>query len=128
MSDFSAEEVKPEVAEEAVAAVAAEAPAQEVELDPTLKSMPQPQPEEVAEKKAEKKAAKKAAAPGKSYKRGDAGKDIRTIQQYLNANGFKCPETGIFCVHTHDAVKKFQKSLGVAEDGVITDDMISVAK
>jgi len=132
MSDFSAEEVKPEeapeVAAEAAVEASVEAPAEEVALDPTLKSMPQPQPEEVAEKKADKKASKKPAPAGKSYKRGDAGKDIRTIQQYLNANGFTCPETGIFCVHTHDAVKKFQKSLGVAEDGVISSDMISIAK
>lgn len=104
MSDFSAEEAKAE---------------QEITVEP--------QPEVVVEKKTEKKAAKKAPA-GKSYKRGDAGNNIRLIQQYLNSNGFPCPETGVFCIHTHGAVKKFQNSLGIAEDGVITEDMISIAK
>lgn len=122
MSDSSAEEVKPEDVAE-VSAVEASADAS---LDVTVE-VTEPKPEEPVAKKAEKKAAAKAPA-GKSYKRGDAGKDIRTIQQYLNANGFTCPETGIFCIHTHEAVKNFQKSLGLAEDGVISEDMVSIAK
>lgn len=121
MSDFSAEEVKPEEVAEVAAEVVAEAPVE------AITELPEPKPEEAVAKKAEKKVAKKAPA-GKSYKRGDAGQNIRTIQQYLNANGFSCPETGIFCIHTHDAVKKFQKSLGLEEDGIISEDMISIAK
>ena len=130
MSDFPVEETKPEETPVIVAEAASEvseAPAEEVVLKPNIDAMPQAEPEEVADKKAPKKA-EKAAPTGRSYKRGDAGVDIRTIQVYLNTKGFACPETGIFCVHTHEAVKRFQKSLGAAEDGVISEDMISLTK
>lgn len=128
MSDFSTEDTKPEVTEEvaapAVEAEVAAGPAPAVEAAEPVAVAEEPK----AEKKAEKKAAKKAVGPGRSYKRGDAGVDIRAFQKFLNTKGFSCPETGIFCSYTHDEVKKYQKSAGFEENGIITEDMLSAAE
>lgn len=134
MSDFSTEDTKPEATEEVVPTAVAEAPADEAPavvdepavVEPVV--IPAPEPERKAEKKAEKKAPAKAAGPGRSYKRGDAGVDVRTFQKFLNTKGFSCPETGIFCSYTHDEVKKYQKSAGLEENGVITEDMLALAE
>lgn len=125
MSDFNEPEVQPEeVVEVEVVAEEAAAPAEEIVLDPTIKAMPAPQPEEVKPKKA--KASKKAKeAPGRSFKRGDAGAVIREVQEFLATKNITCPQTGIFCVHTHEAVKKYQQSIGAEATGIVGEDILS---
>ena len=80
----------------------------------------------------EVKAAKKAKAEktatdlGKTYKRGDAGIAIKNVQEYLVSKGITCPSTGIFCVHTHEAVKKYQASVGAEPTGIVGHEILSL--
>lgn len=123
MSDFNEPEVQPEEVVE-VEVVAEAAPVEEIVLEPTIEAMPEPQPEEVKPKKA--KAAKKAKpVDGRSFKRGDAGAVIREFQEFLNSKNITCPQTGIFCVHTHEAVKKYQQSIGAEATGIVGEDILS---
>ncbi|QQO40904.1 lysin, L-alanyl-D-glutamate peptidase [Bacillus phage 015DV002] len=64
---------------------------------------------------------KPASAPkAKSYLgKGDKGNDVKTLQSKLNAAGFNCGAAdGIFGVKTEQAVKAFQKAVGLAVDGL----------
>ena len=97
--------------------VAEEAPAVEVEAVEVVE-------EAKVVKKA--KAPKVAAASTKTYKRGDAGRDIKSVQEYLVAAGIACPSTGIFCAYTHEAVKKFQASVGSEPTGIVGNEILSL--
>lgn len=124
MSDFNEPEVQPEEVVE-VEVVAEAAPVEEIVLEPTIEAMPEPQPEEVKPKKA--KASKKAKpVVSRSFKRGDVGAAIREIQGFLNSKNINCPQTGIFCTHTHDAVKKFQEANGVEATGIVGEEILSL--
>jgi murein L,D-transpeptidase YcbB/YkuD len=84
---------------------------------------------------APKPAATPAAAPqsgGEAVKRGKAnaasnpvlqvgskGAAVRTLQQLLNKAGVKCATDGDFGPKTEQAVKEFQKKVGLAETGIV---------
>ena len=61
-----------------------------------------------------------------TYKCGDAGRDIKSVQEYLISLGISCPSTAIFCTHTRDAVKKYQTSVGSEPTGVIGHEILSL--
>ena len=120
-------EVVAEVEAEVVAAEApaAEAPAAEAPAEEAPAAIEEIIVEEVkAVKKA--KAEKTAADSGKTFKRGDAGVAIKNVQEYLVSKGITCPSTGIFCVHTHEAVKKYQASVGAEPTGIVGHEILSL--
>jgi peptidoglycan hydrolase-like protein with peptidoglycan-binding domain len=126
MSDFNEQtEAQPEeVVEVEVVAEEAAAPAEEITLEATIQEMPVPVQETPKPKKA--KASKKAKpAAGRSFKRGDVGAAIREIQAFLNSKNISCPQSGIFCTHTYDAVKKYQVSIGVEATGIAGEEILS---
>lgn len=48
------------------------------------------------------------------------GHDVVELQQALGALGFHAgPEDGIFGAHTEDAVRRFQKNMGLPSDGIV---------
>lgn len=63
--------------------------------------------------------------PGQSLQSGSTGKDVRTIQNQLNAisNGYpaipKIRESGTFDAQTEEAVKTFQRIFGLPQSGVV---------
>lgn len=119
---------------EAEVVVAEEAPIEvEVVLEEEAVAEPAPVEAPVAEVVAEEvKPAKKAKAVSDdkvstlTYKCGDAGRDIKSVQEYLISVGISCPSTAIFCTHTRDAVKKFQASVGSEPTGVIGHEILSL--
>lgn len=92
-------------------------------------------PGAVAAAPAPKPATTPAAAPqsgGEVVKRGKAnaasnpvlqvgskGAAVRTLQQLLNKAGIKCATDGDFGPKTEQAVKEFQKKVGLAETGIV---------
>lgn len=131
MSDFSEETAAPAESVEAPVEAATDAPTG-VSTEVLAEAPAEAPAEVVAEAPVKEKKSKKNAGPDipkdKTFKRGDAGQDIRTIQKYLNANGFTCPENGIFCTYTHKAVIKFQESVGIEANGIITQEILAMAK
>ena len=51
--------------------------------------------------------------------RGDAGRDVKAVQQRLNQLGFALTVNGIFGACTEGAVKKFQQRRGLKIDGTV---------
>lgn len=117
------------VAEVEAEVVAEEAPAAAEEAPAAIEEAPAAIEEIIVE---EVKAAKKAKAEnpaadsGKTYKRGDAGFQIKNVQEYLVSKGITCPSTGIFCVYTHEAVKKYQTSVGAEPTGIVGHEILSL--
>lgn len=61
----------------------------------------------------------KPAASGKTLRKGDEGEDVRAFQRDLKAAGyFAGGIDGKFGAKTEDAVKKFQRGMGLSVDGV----------
>jgi len=113
------------VAEVEAEVVAEEAPAAEAPAEEAPAAIEEIIVEEVkAVKKA--KAEKTVADSGKTFKRGDAGVAIKNVQEYLVSKGITCPSTGIFCVHTHEAVKKYQASVGSEPTGIVGHEILSL--
>ncbi len=53
------------------------------------------------------------------FKEGDAGEDIKNIQHWLNAHGYKAgEEDGIFGEKTREAVIQFQSAKKIKTDGI----------
>ncbi|MBE9223883.1 peptidoglycan-binding protein [Phormidium sp. LEGE 05292] len=50
---------------------------------------------------------------------GSKGNDVKYLQQLLNKKGYSLKVDGDFGPHTVAAVKQFQKSHGLAVDGVV---------
>lgn len=128
MTDFND---TPEAPAEAVAEVEAEVVAEAVAEEAPAAAEEAPAVVEeiiIEEVKAAKKAktAKSATDSGKTFKRGDAGVAIKNVQEYLVSKGFTCPSTGIFCVHTHEAVKKYQASVGAEPTGIVGHEILSL--
>jgi peptidoglycan hydrolase-like protein with peptidoglycan-binding domain len=113
------------VAEVQAEAVAEEVPAAEAPAEEAAAAVEEVIAEEVKAVK-NAKAAKPAADSGKTFKRGDAGVAIKNVQEYLVSKGFTCPSTGIFCVHTHEAVKKYQTSVGAEPTGIVGHEILSL--
>ena len=129
MTDFNdTPEAPAEVSVEAEAIVEAEVVAEEAPVVEEAPAVEVEAVEVVEEAKVVKKAKapKVAAVSTKTYKRGDAGRDIKSVQEYLVSVGITCPSTGIFCVHTHEAVKKFQASVGSEPTGIVGDEILSL--
>jgi murein L,D-transpeptidase YcbB/YkuD len=126
MTDFNdTPEAPAEAPAEVVAEVEAEVVAEEAPAEEAPDAVEEIIVEEVkAVKKA--KAEKTAADSGKTYKRGDAGFQIKNVQEYLVSKGITCPSTGIFCVHTHEAVKKYQTSVGAEPTGIVGHEILSL--
>ena len=128
MTDFND---TPEAPAEAPAEVVAEVEAEVVaeEAPAAVEEAPAAIEEIIVE---EVKAVKKAKAErtvadsGKTFKRGDAGVAIKNVQEYLVSKGITCPSTGIFCVHTHEAVKKYQASVGAEPTGIVGHEILSL--
>ncbi|MDN4526049.1 peptidoglycan-binding domain-containing protein [Fictibacillus fluitans] len=57
--------------------------------------------------------------PGHLIKRGDSGKDVRTVQNQLNKKGFPIYVDGIFGKMTEKKVKMFQARSALAIDGIV---------
>lgn len=113
------------VAEVEAEVVAEEAPAAEAPAEEAPAAIEEIIVEEVkAVKKA--KAEKTVADSDKTFKRGDAGVAIKNVQEYLVSKGITCPSTGIFCVHTHEAVKKYQASVGAEPTGIVGHEILSL--
>ena len=54
------------------------------------------------------------------------GRDVRSMQEALNALGFACGLTdGIFGTFTERAVREFQRNAGLAADGIVGADTVS---
>ena len=49
---------------------------------------------------------------------GDEGDGVRTLQEQLNAAGYKVEVTGTYDEATTGAVKAFQRDAGLAETGI----------
>jgi peptidoglycan hydrolase-like protein with peptidoglycan-binding domain len=127
MTDFNDTPEAPAEAPAEVEAevVAEEAPAAEAPAEEAADAVEEVIAEEVkAVKKA--KAAKPATDLGITFKRGDAGVAIKNVQEYLVSKGITCPSTGIFCVHTHEAVKKYQASVGSEPTGIVGHEILSL--
>jgi hypothetical protein len=62
----------------------------------------------------------KVALPSRGYyKVGDKGQNVRTLQDWLNANGFDCgAEDGIYGANTAAGVKKFERKYKLKVDGL----------
>lgn len=59
---------------------------------------------------------------------GDAGSAVKKLQENLIALGFSCGlwgADGAFGNDTYQAVRKFQKSVGIGEDGIVGSNTIS---
>lgn len=110
------------VAEVEAEVVAEEAPAAVEEAPAAIEEIIVEEVKAVKKAKAEKT----AADSGKTFKRGDAGVAIKNVQEYLVSKGFTCPSTGIFCVHTHEAVKKYQASVGAEPTGIVGHEILSL--
>jgi Putative peptidoglycan binding domain len=55
------------------------------------------------------------------------GRDVRSMQEALNALGFACGLTdGIFGTFTERAVREFQRNAGLAADGIVGTETVSV--
>ena len=52
-----------------------------------------------------------------TLERGDSGEDVLKLQQRLNKLGYDCSEDGDFDKSTRDALKDFQKNVGVSRTG-----------
>ncbi|MCZ3365709.1 MULTISPECIES: peptidoglycan-binding domain-containing protein [Methanobacterium] len=53
-------------------------------------------------------------------KEGDTGRQVKDIQHWLNAHGYKAgEEDGIFGEKTRDAVIQFQSAKKIVTDGII---------
>lgn len=50
---------------------------------------------------------------------GSSGKDVKTLQEYLNNNGYSLDVDGQFGSKTQAAVKDYQKKKGLSVDGVV---------
>jgi peptidoglycan hydrolase-like protein with peptidoglycan-binding domain len=61
----------------------------------------------------------KATLGDRTLKRGTAGNDVKTLQILLTRRGFEVPGTGYFGPITKRNVKRFQRSRGLAADGVV---------
>ena len=56
----------------------------------------------------------------RTLRRGDTGNDVRTLQTALTRAGYDPgPINGIFGAQTEQAVKQFQRVLGLQEDGIV---------
>jgi hypothetical protein len=62
---------------------------------------------------------KAAASSNPVLQVGSKGPAVRTLQQLLNKGGVKCATDGDFGPKTAQAVKEFQKKVGLAETGVV---------
>jgi murein L,D-transpeptidase YcbB/YkuD len=110
------------VAEVEAEVVAEEAPAAVEEAPAAIEEIIVEEVKAVKKAKAEKT----VADSGKTFKRGDAGVAIKNVQEYLVSKGITCPSTGIFCVHTHEAVKKYQASVGAEPTGIVGHEILSL--
>jgi carboxyl-terminal processing protease len=63
--------------------------------------------------------------PEKEYKRNDSGKEIKVIQQMLDALGYKITANSLFDKNTEEAVKAFQADNKLEENGVVSSDTTS---
>ena len=58
----------------------------------------------------------------RNFHRGDESEDTRLLQTFLNANEFMDSEvTGFYGDKTIEAVKRYQKSKGLPETGMVFD-------
>ncbi|AZB43195.1 PDZ domain-containing protein [Bacillus sp. FJAT-42376] len=60
--------------------------------------------------------------PSKTLKSGDASKEVKTAQAFLNALGYKVPENGLFDPGMKEAVMKYQQDHDLKPTGVIEKD------
>jgi peptidoglycan hydrolase-like protein with peptidoglycan-binding domain len=61
----------------------------------------------------------KATLGDRILKKGSAGNDVKTLQILLSRKGFQVPSTGYFGPITKRKVKGFQRSRGLASDGIV---------
>jgi len=61
----------------------------------------------------------------RTLKRGSTGQDVKTLQQMLKNLGYSLTVDGIFGPATEKVVKSFQKSVGIAVDGIVGKVTIS---
>jgi len=59
------------------------------------------------------------AQPSGSLRKGSKGNGVRWLQWWLKLWGYSITADGVFGAKTEDAVKKFQKRLGLEVDGVV---------
>jgi peptidoglycan hydrolase-like protein with peptidoglycan-binding domain len=64
-------------------------------------------------------AGRTVTSPSDNVRQGDSGPGVRQIQTALVAHGFKVTVDGSFGAQTATAVKAFQKSAGLQQDGVV---------
>lgn len=57
--------------------------------------------------------------PSSTAKRGSKGNGVRWVQWWLQLWGYSVGVDGVFGAKTEDAVKQFQKSLGIEVDGKV---------
>jgi peptidoglycan hydrolase-like protein with peptidoglycan-binding domain len=55
----------------------------------------------------------------RTLQQGDAGHDVRVLQDYLSRAGFPTPIAGVFGPQTLANVKRFQQAHGLTPDGVV---------
>lgn len=59
---------------------------------------------------------------------GKAGKDVRALQGYLDASGYRVFETGRYDGQTRTAVKNFQADYGLPANGVVSPGVAKMIK
>jgi peptidoglycan hydrolase-like protein with peptidoglycan-binding domain len=64
-------------------------------------------------------AGRNVTSPSDNVRQGDSGPGVRQIQTALVAHGYKVAVDGSFGAQTTTAVKAFQKSAGLQQDGVV---------
>ena len=58
-------------------------------------------------------------------KNGSSGEGVSWVQSALNKLGYKLTVDGIFGKDTEQAVKQFQKSCGISDDGIVGKETIN---
>ena len=61
----------------------------------------------------------RATLGDRTLQKGTAGNDVKTLQMLLTRRGFEVPSTGYFGTITKRKVKRFQRSRGLAADGIV---------
>jgi TP901 family phage tail tape measure protein len=62
----------------------------------------------------------KVSAVGGTLKKGSRGEDVKKLQRALNALGYNAGSVdGVFGSNTYNAVKAFQKAMGISADGIV---------
>ncbi len=70
----------------------------------------------------------KTSWQGSTLKRGAKGQFVKDLQNMLSKAGYKLKADGIFGTDTYNAVKSFQKKMGLTQDGIAGRNTYNILK